>query len=66
VTVQKIDIAAADCPECETLLVLDRPAQAEVFTCPVCEADLQVRGGYIEEMSYGEFSPIHHLNEETR
>lgn len=59
---QQTDVAAADCPECEALLLLDRPAQAEIFTCPVCGADLQVRGGYIEEMSYGEFSPIHHLN----
>jgi hypothetical protein len=36
--------------------------QAEIFPCPVCEAELQVRGGYIEEISYGEFSPIQHLN----
>jgi len=60
--IDSVDVAVADCPECEALLVLDRPHQGQVFTCPVCEADLQVRGGYIEEISYGEFSPIIHLN----
>lgn len=58
---ERIDVAVAACPECWTLLCLDRPHQAEVFPCPLCWAELQVAGAFVEALAYGTSNRIHHL-----
>jgi hypothetical protein len=58
---ERIDVAVSACPECWTLLCLERPSQAQRFDCPLCMVGLQVRGGFVEALAYGTSNRIHHL-----
>jgi hypothetical protein len=58
-----VNVGVASCPECWTLICLDRPVQSEIFPCPTCETELQVVAGFIETLAYGDTSRIHHLTE---
>jgi lysine biosynthesis protein LysW len=35
-------MAKAYCPDCDTAITLDNPEFGAVFTCPECEAELEV------------------------
>lgn len=57
----KVDLAVTSCPECWTLLLLDRPSQAHIFTCPTCLSEMRVVAGFVETLAYGTSNRIHRL-----
>lgn len=56
-----VNVAAADCPECGTLLALHRPCQAETFRCPACDASLRVSGGFVVTLTFRNATRLHRL-----
>jgi hypothetical protein len=60
---ESVNVAVASCPECWTLLLLDRPSQALHFPCPTCLAALRIVGGFLEALAYGNSNRLHHLTE---
>ena len=58
---QGADVAVSACPECWTLLCLERPSQAQRFDCPLCAAALRVSGAFVEALAYGTSNRIHPL-----